>query len=168
MTGVRLNAPLWLLSVLYYGSILVSLTLGVVLFPVIIVYWLFLCWRISREWRSRGRDVLTVFADTPSSKQRMEQILPLIASRSEFLNWSERQQWKRWSIGPQVFRFYSFLGPQPFRLKSCLPVLFVFKRFYWPTTFSFGGRRTTELQVISRLRQELERNEKPHKADATV
>lgn len=156
MTGVRLNIPLWLLPVLYYGSILVSLTLCLVLSPFILVCWVFLCWRIRREWRSEGKDVLTVFADTPSSKQRMEQILPLVASRSEFLNWSEREGWNRWSIGPQIFRFYSFLGPQPFRLKSCLPVVLVFRRFYWPTTFSFGGLRATEPQVISKLKQELE------------
>lgn len=160
MTGVRLNVPLWRLPVLYYGSLLVSLALCLVLSPLILVYWLFLCWRIRREWRSGGKDVLTVFADTPSSKQRMEQILPLVASRSEFLNWSERERWNRWSIGPQIFRFYSFLGPQPFRLKSCLPVVLVFKRFYWPTTFSFGGLRTAEPQVINRLRQELEESTK--------
>ena len=98
----------------------------------------------------------------------MEQILPLVNSRSEFLNWSKRETWNQWSIGPQVFRFYSFLGPQPFRLKSCLPVVFAFKRFYWPTTFSFGGLRTTEPQVINRLKQELEASEKSRQADATA
>jgi hypothetical protein len=155
MFGVRLNIPLWLLPVLYYGSILVSLTLCLVLSPLIFVYWLFLCWRLRHEWRRAGKDVLVVFADTPSSKERMEQVLPLVASRSELLNFSEREKWSRWSIGPQVFRFYSFLGPQPFRLKSCLPVVFVFRRIYWPTIFSFGGRRTNEAQILSRLQQEL-------------
>jgi hypothetical protein len=160
MACVRLNIPLWFVSVLYYGAILVSLALCLVLSPLILVYWLFLCWRISHEWRSAGKDVLTIFADTPSSEQRMEQLLPLVASRSEFLNFSEREGWNRWSIGPQVFRFYSFLGPQPFRLKSCLPVVFVFRRIFWPTIFSFGWRGTTEAQILSRLRQELGEGER--------
>jgi|SRR5208282_2211043 len=168
MTGVRLNIPLWLVGVLYYGSILVSLTLCLALSPFILMYWLFLCWRISREWRSAGKDVLTVFADTPSSEQRMEQILPLVASRSEFLNLSEKEKWSRWAIGPQVFRFYSFLGPEPFRLKSCLPVVFVFRRIYWPTIFSFERRRTTEAQVLSRLRQELRADERSTESNATM
>lgn len=156
------------MGALYYGSILVSLTVCLVLSPVILMYWSFLCWRISREWRRAGKDVLTVFADSSSCDGRMEQIMPLVSSRSEFLNWSKRDAWNRWSIGPQVFRFYSFLGPQPFRLKSCLPVIFVFKRFYWPTTFSFGGLRNTEAQVISRLRQELEAGERSRPGDATA
>ena len=160
MTRVRLNIPFWLVSVLYYGSILVSLTLCLVLSPVILVYWLFLCWRISHEWRRAGKDVLVVFADTPSSKQRMEQVLPVVASRSELLNFSEQERWGKWSIGPQVFRFYSFFGPQPFRLKSSLPVVFVFRRIYWPTIFSFGGLQTSEAQILN-LRQELGADEKP-------
>ena len=161
MARVRFNPPLWLIGVFYYGSIVISLALGLVLSPVIVLYWLFLCWRVRTDWRRAGKDVLTVFADTPSSEQRMEQILPLVTSRSEFLNWSKRELWKRWSIAPHIFRFYSFLGPPPFRLKSCLPVVFVFRRFYWPTTFSFGGFRTTEAQVIDKLKQELEGIEHP-------
>ena len=88
-------------------------------------------------------------------------------SRSEFLNWSERETWNRWSVGPPVFGFYSFfLGPQPFRLESCLPLVLVFRRHYWPTAFSFSGLRTTELPVIDRLKQELEASRKSRKTDA--
>lgn len=165
---MRLYLPLWLAGVLFYGALLVSLTLCLVLSPFIAIYWSFLCWRIGREWRRFGKDVLTVFADSPSCQRRMEQILPLINSRSEFLNWSKRKTWNRWSIAAQVFRFYSFLGPQPFRLERCLPVVFVFRRFYWPTTFSFGGLRTTEAQVIDRLKPELEASEKSRIPDASV
>jgi len=136
-----MNVPLWLQRVLFYGTLLVWLTLLLVLSPFVVLYWCFLCWRVSREWRRMGKDVLTVLADSPSCERRMQQILPLVNSRSEFLNWSKREMWKRWSIGPQVFGFYFFLGPQPFRLKYCLPVVFVFRRFYWPTTFHSVGHR---------------------------
>lgn len=156
------------MGVLYYGSILVSLTLCIVLSPLIVAYWCFLCWRINREWRKLGKDVLIVFADSPSGERRMAQILPLVNSRSEFLNWSKRETWNRWSIGPQVFRLYSFFGPQPHRLKSCLPVVFVFKRFYWPTTFSYAEIGTTEPQVINTLKQELEASMKSRQGDATA
>jgi hypothetical protein len=88
----------------------------------------------------------------------MEQILPLVTSRSEFLNWSKREVWNRWSIAPHIFRFYSFLGPPPFRLKSCLPIVFVFRRFYW----------TTEAQVIDKLRKELEAIEPAHRSGVRV
>ena len=165
MTSVRLNPPLWLIIVFYYGSIVVSLTLCVVLSPVILIYWLFLCSRIRTCWLSAGKDVLTVFADTPSSEQRMGQILPLVSNRSEFLNWSKREMWNRWSIAAQIFRFYSYLGPQPFRLKACLPVVFVFKRFYWPTTCSFEDPRKTEAQVIEKLTEELKASQQAHDSD---
>jgi hypothetical protein len=100
------------------------------------------------RWRRHGKDVLTVFSDTPSCQEKMKEILPLVGSRAEFLNWSQRRTWNRWSIGPQVFRFYSFLGPQPFRLESSLPVVFVFRRIYWPTTLSFGQRWTTDANTV--------------------
>jgi hypothetical protein len=105
MIGVRLNIPLRLMSFLYYGSILLSLALCLLLSPAIVLYWLVLRWRI-RQWRKEGKDLLIVFADTPSCQEWMKQISPLIGSRSEFLNWSRRDQWNRWSIGPQLFRFY--------------------------------------------------------------
>ena len=165
---MRLNIPDRLLPVIFYGSILLSITLCVVLSPLIVMYWFFLRWRIGREWRRFGKDVLTVFADSPLCVRRMEQVLPLVNSRSEFLNWSKRETWNRWSIGPQVFRFYAFLGPQPFRLKSCLPLIFIFNKFYWPTTISFDGLQTNENQVISRLKRELEGRQNSREADVTA
>ena len=164
---MRLNVPFWLQRVLFYGALLVAFALCLVLSPFIVLYWCFLCWRISCEWRKMGKDVLIVLADSPLCERRMQQILPIVNSRSEFLNWSKRETWKRWSIGPQVFRFYSFLGPQPFRLKYCLPVVFVFRRFYWPTTFSFGGLRTTDAEVIDKLKQELQVSEKSRRSNAS-
>jgi hypothetical protein len=168
IAAVRFNLPRWLVRLPFYGALLVPLTLCLVLSPFFVMYWFLLCWRISRESRRSGKDVLTVFADSPSCGRRMQQILPLVSSRSEFLNWSKRETWNRWSIGPQVFRLYSFVGPDPFRLESCLPVVFVFRRFHWPTTFSFGALRTTESEVIDRLKQELEAREKSHDSDVTA
>lgn len=141
------------MSFLYYCLIVVSFALLLLLSPIILVHALILSWRIQHQWRKHGKDVLMVFADTPSCQGRMRELIPLIEARAVFLNWSKRRTWNRWSIGPQVFRFYSFLGPQPFRLESSLPVVFVFRKIYWPSTFSFGGHQNA--RDLERLEDEL-------------
>lgn len=153
---VRLNIPLWLVKAVCYLGLVVWLGLLLVLSPVIFLYWLFICVRVRREWLPSGKDVLIVYGEAASSRERMKQLLPLLGARSELLNWSERKLWKRWSVASQVFRFYSFLGPEPFRLESSLPVMFIFKAFYWPQTFSFSPMHD-DSEVIGRFKLELER-----------
>ena len=64
-------------------------------------------------WLPRGRDVLLVFSDSPIWHEYMtSQILPLVQSRAEILNWSERNRWTRWSLATRVF--YSYSGNRNF------------------------------------------------------
>lgn len=59
-------------------------------------------------WLPRGRDVLLVYSDSPIWQEYMtKQIIPLVASRAEILNWSERNRWSDWSLAVRVFRTYS-------------------------------------------------------------
>ena len=59
-------------------------------------------------WLPRGKDILLVYSDSPIWREYMtNQILPLVQSRAETLNWSERKRWPRWSVAVLVFRSYS-------------------------------------------------------------
>jgi hypothetical protein len=95
--------------------------------------------------------VLIVFSETPVCEERMDRIRSVVGPRGELLNWSERKAWKRWELGPQIFRFYRLLGPPPFRLESALPVILVFKRFSWPKRFDFSGGQADRDCVSKRL-----------------
>ncbi len=88
-----------------------------------------------------GKDVPVVFSDTPTCQERMSQILPLVGSRSELLNWSARQMWKHRSLPPRLFDFYRFLRPLPFRLERALQAVLVFNGFGWPRRFDFSEAR---------------------------
>lgn len=59
-------------------------------------------------WLPRGKDILLVYSDSPIWHEYLtNQILPLVQSRAEILNWSERNQWPSWSLAVLVFRSYS-------------------------------------------------------------
>ena len=151
---MRLNPPLWLMLVLYYGSLLLSLTLCIVFSPLILAYALALFCSVWLRWHPRGKDVLTVVANVPSCQERMKGVLPLLGSRSEFLNWSERRTWERWSLTVRLFRLHAFFGPVPFRREQTLPLVMIFRRFRWPKKFDFS-KRENDVDVLERLRQEL-------------
>lgn len=58
-------------------------------------------------WLPRGKDVLFVNSDSPIWHDYMaEQVLPLVIKRAVVLNWSQRENWSRWSFTVHVFRTF--------------------------------------------------------------
>lgn len=109
-----LLSPIWLPIVL----LLVAITLGVHALRRSIVN--FLIWT---TWVPRGKDVLFVSSDSTIWKEYMEQeVLPIVGSRAQRLNWSERKRWKKYSLGVQSFR--SYCGDRQFN-----PMVIVFRPF---------------------------------------
>jgi len=151
---MRLNLPLWLIRIVYNVSACLAILLSLLLSPLILLYGLILLCLVWLRWLRRGKDVLVVFSDTPTCQKRMSQILPLVESRSEQLNWSARKMWKCWSLGPRLFDFYRFLGPPPFMLERALPAVLVFNGFGWPRRFDFSVARARD-SVIERLEKAL-------------
>jgi hypothetical protein len=143
--------------ILFYCSLCLLLFLSVPFLPFILTYYLILRSAVWVRWNRRGKDVLVVFSEGPTCRERMSRIMPLVGSRSELLNWSERTKWNRWSLAPQLFAFYRFLGPQPFQMESALPAILVVRKFHWPRSFDFLGNLATRDSLLERLEQELNR-----------
>ncbi|MGB8061410.1 MAG: hypothetical protein WCF26_05930 [Candidatus Sulfotelmatobacter sp.] len=58
-------------------------------------------------WLPRGKDVLLVYSDSPIWREYMSsEIMPLVRERAVVLNWSERRQWRWWSLAVSAFRSY--------------------------------------------------------------
>src|SRR4029077_20978018 len=75
---------------------------------------LFLAYRLTLNalvrfwWLPKGKDILLIYSDSPIWHEYMtNQILPLVRSRAEILNWSERSRWPNWSLAVRLFRSYS-------------------------------------------------------------
>lgn len=104
-------------------------------------------------WLPRGRDVLVVYSDSPIWSEYMRnEVLPLVEGRAFVLNWSERRNWKTWSLRVRVLR--TFGGEQAFN-----PMVILFRPFRPARLFRFWlpfkdwkrGHRAP----VDRLRQEL-------------
>jgi hypothetical protein len=82
-------------------------------------------------WVPRGNDILFVYSDSPIWREYMlENILPVVQQRAVVMNWSERQQWKRWSLSVRVLR--SFGGKRDFN-----PLVVLFRPFRRARVFRF-------------------------------
>ncbi len=104
-------------------------------------------------WLPRGKNVLLVYSDSPIWKEYMTgEILPLVRERAVILNWSERTQWKRFSLGVQVFRALG--GDREFN-----PLVVVFRRLQNARKFRFWrpfkAWKHGDKEPVERLRQEL-------------
>ena len=89
---------------------LLTLLLPLIILLAVIGIMLFVAYRLTLRiwWLPRGKDILLVYSDSPIWHEYMtNQILPLVQSRAQILNWSERKRWPRWSLAVQVFRSYS-------------------------------------------------------------
>jgi hypothetical protein len=92
---------------------LVIVLLPILLLLVLIVVPLFFLYRVLlyllvwAMWLPRGKDVLFVSSNSPNRSEYMTtNILPHLSHRAVTLNWSERAQWRRWSLSVLVFRHF--------------------------------------------------------------
>jgi len=83
------------------------------------------------RWNMIGRLALFVYSDSPNWKEYIEdQILPHLGEEVVLLNWSERKNWKRYSL--PVLAFYYFGGTSEFN-----PLGVVFRPFRRTQVFRF-------------------------------
>jgi hypothetical protein len=150
---LRDGTPDWVISFLLYSSLALALTLVAVFAPLLMVSFLILSACVRRRWRKKGKDVLVVYADGPPCEERMKLVVPLVGTRAEFLNWSEKKRWGWWALAPNVYRCHLFFGPPPFARQVSFPQIYIFKRAIRPLHLSFFGRKSGD--VIERLRDEL-------------
>jgi hypothetical protein len=96
-------------------------------------------------WNPAGKRVLLVYSNSPTWQSYIEEhIIPRLPPGAIVLNWSERRQWRRWSLAYLVFRFFG--GRYEFN-----PLAVVIHPFRWGRTFRFWqafrdfkhGRRDT-------------------------
>ena len=104
-------------------------------------------------WLPRGKSVLFVSSDSPNWKEYMSnQVLPLVASRAVILNWSERKNWRRWSLATHFFRAYA--GDREFN-----PMVVAFRPMHRAAFFRFYGPlkhwKHGNSEPVEWLRQEL-------------
>lgn len=60
---------------------------------------------IQLLWLPHGKDILLVYSDSPTWRDyMMNEIALLVAERAIVLNWSERRNWRWWSLATHVFR----------------------------------------------------------------
>ena len=82
-------------------------------------------------WNPVGSRVLLVYSNSPTWRSYIEErIIPRLPPGSVVLNWSERRQWRRWSLAYLVFRFFG--GRSEFN-----PLGVVIHPLRWGRTFRF-------------------------------
>lgn len=82
-------------------------------------------------WGPLGRRVLFVYSNSPVWQEYLEQnVLPRLPDTALILNWSERRNWKRWTLGHLAFTFFG--GSREFN-----PVAVVVRPFRWAKCFRF-------------------------------
>jgi hypothetical protein len=134
---------------------LLPLVLPLALFAIAnhLVYRALLYLLVWALWLPKGKDILFVYSDSPIWHEYMAtQVLPLVQERSVVLNWSERKQWSRWSLGVAVFHHFGGAG-------DFNPLVVLFQPLRVARVFRFWSafkdwKRGYE-EPVERLRQEL-------------
>ena len=104
-------------------------------------------------WLPKGKDILMIYSDSPIWRDYMiHEVLPLVQSRAVVLNWSERNQWSKWSFAAHVFT--SIAGGSEFN-----PMVAVFRPFRRATVFRFWSAfkdwKRGNTEPVHRLRNDL-------------
>ena len=82
-------------------------------------------------WCTRGVNVLLVYSDSPNWHEYVEaNIIPRLPASAVVINWSERRNWKRWSLSALAARFFG--GSREFN-----PIVVVFRPLHWAKTYRF-------------------------------
>jgi hypothetical protein len=141
----------FLAAVLFYATGLLYLLVC----PLILFYSSILCvigWLVLP---ARGRDVVLVSDGADGLNPGTSEIAALVADRAMFLDYQEREKWRRWSLPAQFFHHF---GPRsiPERFTpGLLPAVILLRKFRWSKTFSFGHRSREPVEKMNILRSEL-------------
>ena len=82
-------------------------------------------------WCRRGINVLLVYSESPNWYEYIEDyMIPKLPPSTVRLNWSERREWRYFSLPVMAFRFLG--GSREFN-----PMVVVFRPFRWAQTYRF-------------------------------
>lgn len=110
-------------------------------------------------WSTRGVNVLIVHSDSPNWRDYIEaNIMPRLPASTIMLNWSDRRNWKRFSLPVMAARLFG--GSREFN-----PMIVVFRPFHWAKTYrlwqplkDYKHGKTEPLQALeAKLFDELSR-----------
>jgi hypothetical protein len=114
-----------------FAVVLLLLPLVPLLLATYFAYAIVLQMVIWTCWSTRGVNVLLVYSDSPTWRDYIEtNIIPRLPSSTVAINWSDRRNWKRFSLSVMAARFFG--GSREFN-----PMVVVFRPFHWAKTYRF-------------------------------
>lgn len=129
--GKDRELPLVIKGPLIVGFVVLLLPLIPLLLASYLLYAILLQLVIWICWCRRGIHVLLVYSDSPNWHEHIEcRLIPQLPASTVVLNWSERRNWKRFSLAVMAFRFFG--GTREFN-----PLVIVFQPFRWAKVFRF-------------------------------
>ncbi len=157
LKGLLNKVPFWFVVPFYYLLFVSSVLLYLVLSPLVYFYGLLRCCEAWIEWSKEGKDVLVVDCASEHSSEWMSRLVPLLGSRSALLHWSERKDWDRWSLAPQLFDIFGPHGMPEMFTASSLPAAIVFRKLLrLPKVFTFGAHSKNLEEKFEQLRGALD------------
>lgn len=122
----------------------------------VVVHFVFGCliyFAIWTTWFPRGKDTLFVYSNSPVWESYMlEHVLPPIKDRAIVINWSDRKQWKNWSLAIRAFHYF---GSQ----RAFNPLVVILRPFrparkfrFWP---AFKEWKHGNQEPVEELRKEI-------------
>lgn len=138
--GLLVFSPIWVpLAVLV---LILRFALGLLLYIAIWILWL-----------PRGKDTLFVYSNSPIWENYMlEQVLLPVRERAIVLNWSDRKQWKNWSLAIRAFHYFG-------SRRAFNPLVVIFRPFrparrfrFWP---AFREWKHGNQEPVEELRKEI-------------
>jgi hypothetical protein len=135
--------------------VLLPLVLPLALVAIVLhlLYRMVLYLLVWAVWLPKGKDILLVYSNSAIWQEYMEtQVLPLVQERAIILNWSERRQWPKWSLGVAVFTHFG--GEREYNPLVALfrPARRVRLFRFWP---AFKDWKQGYRAPVERLRQDL-------------
>lgn len=139
-TGWKANLTGIVLFIVFSPILLPLLLVSFVAFTIYKSILYLMVWIL---WIPRGKDVLVVYSNSPIWHDYFSnEIIPLVKDRAVILNWSQRKEWRNWTLETNLFR--TFAGRTHFN-----PMVMVFrplrsaKRFRFWEPFKYWKRGDT-------------------------
>ena len=111
--------------------LILGLPFALIAFPLTFLYRVALYLLVWTLWLPRGKNILFVYSESPIWRDYLAtQVLPLVKDRAVVLNWSERNEWPRWSLGVAVFHHFG-------RFRDFNPLIMLFQPLHFVKVFRF-------------------------------
>jgi len=148
----RPNIPFKLMVPFFYVIFYLWILVVVLLSPLMMLYRAVICVLAWFMWVGPKQEFLVVFNGESKSSEYLTLLEALLAGRAIFLDYSQRQKWRWFSIPTQLFDCF---GPNPIPKRFItlyLPAVILVRKFKWPKNFTFGERSKCE-EHLAALRE---------------